>query len=93
MCWAVDFYTGLGMRLVKADDWCYLEAGRAGTAWLCWGRYKAADPHFVTSRTGSGGRRARPVESRGCARRRRAIIATARRPSEGSGRQLVGDAL
>ena len=25
---AVDFYQGLGMRMVwNADDWCYLEAG------------------------------------------------------------------
>ena len=36
---AVEFYTGLGMRLVwEAEDWCYLEAGPD---------YKAAGPHFA----------------------------------------------
>ena len=46
---AVEFYTGLGMRLVwKADDWCYLEAGpgRDGLA-LLGPDYKAAGPHFA----------------------------------------------
>ena len=46
---AVDFYTGLGMRLVwEAEDWCYLEAGpgRDGLA-LLGPDYKAAGPHFA----------------------------------------------
>ena len=46
---AVEFYEGLGMRLVwKSDDWCYLEAGegRDGLALLGPG-YKAAGPHFA----------------------------------------------
>ena len=46
---AVEFYTGLGMRLVwEAEDWCYLEAGpgRDGLA-LLGPDYKAAGPHFA----------------------------------------------
>lgn len=46
---AVDFYTGLGMKLVwEAADWCYLEAGpgRDGLA-LLGPDYKAAGPHFA----------------------------------------------